>query len=210
MQRQSLLVSMRKAILHLKRADPVLAGIIKEVGAYGIVYTEPDFATLARSIVYQQLSGRVASVIYDRLERAASNGRLTPGALLRLTSEEMRAIGLSKQKISYLRDLAERSASGDIDFAALADAPDAEVFNRLTAVKGIGVWTVQMFLIFGLRRPNVLPSGDLGIRVAVKKAWKLEDLPKPKEIDRMAAGWHPYCSIASWYLWRSLEDKAGL
>ncbi len=210
MQRQSLPVSMRKAILHLKKADDVLAGIIKQVGSYAIQYTEPDFATLARSIVYQQLSGRVAMVIYDRLERASGNGRLTPEALLQLTAEEMRAIGLSKQKIAYLRDLAERSASGEIDFAALAEAPDDEVLSRLTAVKGIGVWTVQMFLIFGLRRPNVLPSADLGIRVAVKKAWKLKELPKPKEIDRMAAGWRPYCSVASWYLWRSLEDKAGL
>ncbi len=201
---------MRKAILHLKKADPVLAGIIKQVGPYGIQYTEPDFATLARSIVYQQLSGRVAMVIYDRLERASGNGRLTPEALLRLTTEEMRASGLSKQKIAYLRDLAERSASGEIDFATLAAAPDDEVLSRLTEVKGIGVWTVQMFLIFGLRRPNVLPSGDLGIRAAVKKAWRLKELPKPKEIDCMAAGWRPYCSVASWYLWRSLEDKAGL
>jgi DNA-3-methyladenine glycosylase II len=201
---------MRKALTHLKKADPVLREIIHRVGPYAIEYREPEFATLVRSIVYQQLSGRVARVIYDRLETAAGNGLLTPTGVLALTPEQMRALGLSSQKIAYIRDLAERTLSGTVDFGAFLELPDEEVLKRLTAVKGIGVWTVQMFLIFALKRLDVLPSADLGIRAAIRKAYGMEELPKPSEIDEMGRKWRPYCTVASWYLWRSLEDQAGL
>lgn len=201
---------MRKAIQHLKKTDPVLRGLIERIGPYEIEFLEPGFPTLAKSIIYQQLSGKVASIIYDRLEAAAGNGRLTAEGVLSLTPESMRALGLSKQKIAYLRDLAERTRSGEVDFSRIARLPDEKVCECLTAVKGIGIWTVQMFLIFGLRRVNVLPSGDLGIRAAVRKAYSLDELPKPAEIDEMGRKWRPYCTVASWYLWRSLEAKAGL
>ncbi len=201
---------MRKAILHLKKSDPVLRGIIERVGPYRIEYSPPRYETLVRSIVGQQLSGKAAATIYKRLEAACGGGELTPKAVLRLAPEEMRVLGLSQQKVAYVRDLAEKTASGEIDFAALERLPDEHVMEALTSVKGIGPWTVHMFLIFGLQRTNVLPSGDLGIRVAIKKAYGFEALPAPADIDRMAEGWHPYCSVASWYLWRSLEDKAGL
>ena len=201
---------MRKALHHLKKADPVLCALIDRIGPYGIEFLEPDFSTLAKSIVYQQLSGKVAATIFERVRAACGNAHLTPDGLLRLTPEEMRALGLSRQKIAYLRDLAERTVSGEINFASFGKLPDTAVIERLTTVKGIGTWTVQMFLIFALRRVNVLPAADLGIRAAVQKAYGLVELPKPDEVARIAGCWHPYCTVASWYLWRSLESKAGL
>jgi DNA-3-methyladenine glycosylase II len=202
---------MRKAILHLKKTDPVMRSIIEQVGPYRIEYSPAGFETLARSIIYQQLSGKVALTIYGRLEAACRGGKVTPGSVLALSGDEMRALGLSKQKIAYLRDVAAQAVSGELDFAQLDRLPDHEVMRKLTGIKGIGPWTVHMLLIFGMRRPNVMPSGDLGIRVAVQRAYRLEELPKPAEIDRMASQrWQPYCSVASWYLWRSLEDKPGL
>ena len=200
---------MRKAIQHLKLADSVLGGIIEQVGTYGIKFLEPDFETLVKSIVSQQLSGKVAKTIYGRLI-AAGGGRLTPESLLKLRPARMRALGLSRQKIDYIRDLARQARDGTVDFARLAEFSDLEVIDHLTAVKGIGVWTAHMFLIFALRREDVLPTGDLGIRVAIRKAYSLEDLPKPADMEALAEKWHPYCSVASWYLWRSLEANAGL
>lgn len=201
---------MRKAILHLKKSDPVLRGLIEQIGPYAIEFLEPDFATLVKAIVYQQLSGKVASVIFDRLAAAAGDGQLTAEAVLELRPRQMRALGLSRQKIAYIRDLAERTASGEVDFAALEKLPDEAVYERLTRLKGIGEWTVQMFLIFALRRANVLPSADLGIRAAVRKAYGYAEAPPPSEIEELAQKWRPYCTVAAWYLWRSLETKAGL
>jgi len=201
---------MRKALLHLKKADPVMAGLIERTGRYAIEYLEPDFEALAKAIVYQQLSGKVAEIIFNRLAGASGDGRLTPEGALRLSLPRLRALGLSRQKIAYLRDLAERTLSGQIDFAALRRLPDRLVYQRLTALKGIGPWTVQMFLIFALRRANVLPSADLGIRAAVKKAYGFAETPSPAQVEELAQAWHPYCTVASWYLWRSLETKAGM
>ena len=201
---------MRKAILHLKQSDPVLAGIIERVGAYRIEFREPEFPTLVRSIVYQQLSGKAAFTILSRLLGALPDGRLTPGAILALTPEQMRALGLSGQKTAYIRDLAERTRSGDLDFARFVEMTDEDVVQHLTRVKGVGVWTAQMFLIFALRRPNILPTGDLGVRAAIKKAYRLRELPKPEKIEKIAKPWHPYCSIAAWYLWRSLDGEAAM
>jgi len=205
-----ILLHMRKAILHLKKSDPVLRGLIERIGPYGIEFLEPDFATLVRAIVYQQLSGKAASVIFDRLAAAAGDGRLTPEAVLQLSPRKMRDQGLSKQKIAYIRDLAARAVSGEVDFAALEKLPDEAVYERLTRLKGIGVWTAQMFLIFALRRTDVLPSADLGIRAAVRRAYRYAELPKPSQVEKLAGKWRPYCTVAAWYLWRSLETKAGL
>jgi len=193
---------MRRGVEHLKAADPRLGSVIEAVGACRIQYMAPTFHSLARSIVYQQLSGAVASVIFSRLT-AAGGDPLSPEAILALSEAQMRAAGLSKQKLSYIRDLAARAP--EIEFQKLARLRDELVIKRLTQVKGIGVWTAHMFLLFGLRRKDVLPTGDLGIRTAIRNIYRLKDLPDPKRIELIARDWHPWCSVASWYLWRSLE-----
>jgi DNA-3-methyladenine glycosylase II len=196
---------MRSAIKHLKKSDPVIAAIIQRVGPCAIQYREPSFESLVRSIVYQQLSGRVASVIFGRLHAAAGEEQLTPAGIMKLRPEKMRKLGLSGQKTLYIRELAKHTKRGSIVFEDLHAAGDAAVIEHLTRVKGIGVWTAQMFLMFALRREDVLPVADLGIRSAMKKAYGLDDLPKPPEMEKIAAAWKPYSSIACWYLWRSLE-----
>src|ERR1022692_465097 len=200
---------MKEAIEHLRRNDPILSEIIRRVGDYGIQFREPGFDTLVRSIVYQQLSGRVASVIFGRLAKAAGDP-LTPENILKLRPARMRALGLSKQKTLYIRDLARHTRDGKLVFEELAALQDSLVIERLTQVKGIGVWTAHMFLIFALRRTDVLPTGDLGIRNAMRKAYAMAEPPTPAEMETMAQRWRPYCSVAAWYLWRSLEGDAAL
>ena len=197
---------MRKAIYHLKASDPVMAQIIERVGTYKIEYREPIFQTLVRSIVYQQLHGKAAATIFGRLKDAAKADPLTPESILRLRPQRMRALGVSPQKLSYIRELARSTRDGEVDFERCTALEDEAVIEHLTRVKGVGVWTVHMFLIFALRRPDVLPTGDLGIRAAMKKAYNLPDLPKPEEMARIAAAWRPYSSVACWYLWRSLDN----
>jgi DNA-3-methyladenine glycosylase II len=201
---------MRPAIQHLKKSDPVLASIIRKVGPFTMEYREPTFETLVRSIVYQQLSGRVASVIFGRLHAAAGEKELTPAGIMKLRTERMRKLGLSGQKTLYIRELAKHTRKGNVVFETLASLEDAGVIEHLTQVKGIGVWTAQMFLMFALRRHDVLPVLDLGIRTAVKKAYGLADLPKAPELETLATPWKPYSSIACWYLWRSLDGPAEL
>jgi DNA-3-methyladenine glycosylase II len=198
---------MEEAVSHLRLADPIMAGIVERVGPCRILRREPNFETLARSITFQQLSGKSASAIFGRLRKAVGR-RFTASAFLRLSEDELRACGLSRQKIASLTDLAERVTRREISFRKLAHLTDAEVIETLSQVRGVGVWTVQIFLIFALERPNVMPLGDLGIRAAVRKAYGLEALPKPLELAEIAKRWHPYCSVATWYLWRSLEGQA--
>ena len=162
---------------------------------------------LARAIVFQQLSTKAARTIYGRLEEAAG-GKLTPEAIQNLSVGEMRRAGLSRQKLGYIRDLAEHALSGKVDFAKLPSMSDDEVIASLSDIKGVGVWTAHMFLLFSLRRPNVLPVGDLGVRMAIQKAYRKRKMPTPKQVEQIAKGWHPYCSFAAWYLWRSLELPA--
>ena len=200
---------MKEAIQHLRKADPILSAIIDRVGEYRIEFRAPEFETLVKSIVYQQLSGRVATVIFGRL-REAVGSRLTPESLLKLRPARMRKLGLSTQKTAYIRDLARHTRDGKVVFTELPGLPDDAVIERLTQVKGIGSWTAHMFLIFALRRPDVLPTGDLGIRNAIRKAYALAELPLPAEVEAMALKWRPYCTVASWYLWRSLEGNANL
>jgi DNA-3-methyladenine glycosylase II len=200
---------MKQAIHHLRTHDPVLCQIIDRVGECTIRFRRADFETLVKSIVYQQLSGKVASVIFDRLSKAVK-GSVTPEAVLKLRPSRMRTLGLSTQKTAYIRDLARHSRDGRLVFEELAALPDAEVIERLTQVKGIGVWTAHMFLIFALARPDILPTGDLGIRNAIRKAYNLDAPPTPEEMEKMAEKWRPHCSVASWYLWRSLEPDANL
>jgi DNA-3-methyladenine glycosylase II len=199
---------MRKAVNHLKKSDPILAAIIAKVGPCRLAYREPVFGTLVRSIVYQQLNGKVASAILELLLNALPDREPTPAAILALTPEQMRAAGLSAGKSAYLRDLAEKTLAGEVEFESLGGLDDAAVIAHLTRVKGIGVWTAHMFLIFALRRGDVLPVGDLGVRSAVKKAYGLEAMPTPKEMEKIAEKWRPHCSVAAWYLWRSLDGPA--
>ncbi len=198
---------METAVLHLRTCDPVLAKIIERVGPCQLASREPTFETLARSITFQQLHGKAAATIFDRLRKAAGR-RFTAAAFLRLTPEQLRACGLSRQKIASLTDLAEHVVSRRINFRRLHTLEDEEVIAQLSGVRGVGVWTAQMFLIFALQRPNVMPLEDLGIRNAVRKAYGLAEIPKSAELAKIAAKWHPHCSVASWYLWRSLDGAA--
>jgi DNA-3-methyladenine glycosylase II len=195
---------MKKALDHLKKSDAILASIIARVGPCKMAYRDPTFEMLARAIVFQQLSTKAARTIYGRLEEAAG-GTLTPESIQNLSVGEMRRAGLSRQKLGYIRDLAEHALSGKVDFAKLPAMSDEEVIVSLTDIKGVGVWTAHMFLLFSLRRPNVLPIGDLGVRMAIQRAYKKRKMPTPKQVEQIAKGWHPYCSFAAWYLWRSLE-----
>jgi DNA-3-methyladenine glycosylase II len=202
---------MQAAIDHLKRADPVLARIIERVGPFRMGFREPEFASLARSIVFQQLNGRAALTIWNRLEEKTGTP-VTPEGVLKLRMPTLRKVGLSQQKAGYLRDLAKRAAAREINFAVLPSLSDDEVIAALTQVKGIGVWTAHMFLMFALRRENVLPTGDYGIRAAMQRAYRMRKMPVAKRMQKIAKAWHPYCSVACWYLWRSLdaptEEKA--
>jgi DNA-3-methyladenine glycosylase II len=198
---------MKKAIAHLKKSDTVLAAIIERAGAYKIHYREPDFETLVRSITNQQLNGTAAATIFARLHAAAKADPLTPESILKLRPARMRSVGLSGQKTKYIRELARMTRDGEVNFEQCATLENEAVVEHLTRVKGVGVWTVHMFLMFALRRHDVLPTGDFGIRMAMKKAYGLEDLPKPDEMEKIAAPWRPYSSVACWYLWRSLEVK---
>jgi DNA-3-methyladenine glycosylase II len=200
---------MKAAIRHLTQSDPVLAQIIGQVGPFRFSRREPTFETLARSVAFQQLSGKAAKTIFERLRKAAGR-RFTPFAFLKLTPEQLRTCGLSRQKIASLTDLAERTARKEINFRKLPLMTDEEVILQLSQVRGVGVWTAQMFLIFALERLNVMPTGDLGIRNAIRKAYGLADVPKPADLLQFSEKWHPYCSVASWYLWRSLDGPAEL
>jgi DNA-3-methyladenine glycosylase II len=195
-----------RAINHLKKSDPILAALIGRVGPCRLQFGEPTFHALAESILYQQLNGKAAATIFDRFTVQAGDP-LTPAGILKLTDAEMRAIGLSRQKTSYLRDLAEKTAAGLLEFERMSEMSEEEVIAHLTQVKGIGVWTAHMFLMFTLRRPDILPVGDYGIQAAIKKLYKKRKWPKPVVMQKVAKAWAPYRSVACWYLWRSLDIK---
>ena len=200
----------RQALVHLKRADPVMERVISVVGPCRFVVHSQgtEFNYLARSIIYQQLSGKAAATIYERVRALTGAPHIAPGPLLALTDAQLRAAGLSRQKTAYLRDLAEHAHSGRLPVERLARLPDDELHEVLQRVKGIGVWTVQMFQIFRLGRPDVLPVNDLGVRKGVQMAYRLRALPPPKRVEKIGACWAPFRSIASWYLWRLLDAKA--
>jgi len=165
------------------------------------------FEFIARSIIYQQLSGKAAATIHGRVQ-ALCGGALSVDPLTTLSDEALRGAGLSRQKLSYLRDLAAHATAGSLDTRHFPDLPDEEITRQMVAVKGIGVWTAQMFLIFRLGRPDVLPVLDLGVRKGVQRAYRLRKLPDAKRIEKIAACWAPYRSIGSWYMWRVLEVGA--
>ena len=194
----------------LMRRDPVLAAIIKKYGVCGLkTGREADiFCGLVEAIVSQQLSTRAAATIYGRLRALLPNGGIpTPEALLPLRDDALRGAGLSRQKLGYLRDLSVKMLDGSINTAGLQEMSDEEIVAELTKIKGIGRWTVEMLLIFRLTRPDVFPAGDLGIVKAIQKAYNLRKTPDVKRLHAIAERWRPYRSVASWYLWASLENK---
>ena len=190
------------------RRDPVLAAIIKRHGPcrLGAVRDRFDhFSMLVRAIVFQQLSTKAATTIHDRLLQCLPDGKPTPECLATITDAQYRGAGISRQKAAYLRDLCEKVGSGDVPLDSVDAMTDEEVIEALTKVKGIGRWTAEMFLIFRLQRPDVLPVGDLGIVNAIQRAYKLRKKPTPDRMRKLGEAWRPYRSIATWYLWRSLD-----
>lgn len=194
------------ATRHLRNADPVLGALIERIGPCRMQFGEPTFHSLAESILYQQLNGKAAATIFDRFTALAGDP-VTPGGILKLTDAEMRGVGLSRQKTAYLRDLSEKTAAGLLEFERMAEMTEGEVIAHLTQVKGVGVWTAHMFLMFTLRRPDILPVGDYGVQAAIKKHYKKRKWPKPAVMEKIARPWAPYRSIACWYLWKSLDIK---
>ncbi len=184
----------------------VLAAIIERIGPFRMQYGEPTFHALAEAILYQQLNGKAAVTIFNRFTALAGDP-LTPEGILKLTDAEMRGVGLSRQKTAYLRDLSEKTAAGLLEFERMQELTEQEVIAHLTQVKGVGVWTAHMFLMFTLRRPDILPTGDYGVQAAIKKHYKKRKWPKPAVMEKIAKPWAPYRSIACWYLWRSLDIK---
>jgi DNA-3-methyladenine glycosylase II len=201
---------LRAAVRHLKRVDPVLTRVITEVGPcrFTLRTDGSHFDHLARAIIYQQLSGRAAATIHARYDALYTEHGRSPDALVSLPDERLRAAGLSRQKIGYLRDLAGRVSAGTLVLDDIEALSDDGVIDALVHVKGIGRWTAQMFLMFRLGRPDVLPELDLGIRKGMQLAYRFRKLPTPQRVREVGAKWAPYRTIASWYLWRSLDGEA--
>jgi 3-methyladenine DNA glycosylase/8-oxoguanine DNA glycosylase len=201
----------RTSIRFLKRCDPVLARIIESVGPYRMqLRTEgTHFQALTRSIVFQQLSGKAAGTILSRFNALYPNNSPTPEALLATSEDTLRSVGLSRQKIAYMRDLSQKVVSGELPLDEVEQMSDDDLIKHLVQVKGIGRWTAQMFLMFRLGRPDVLPELDLGIQNAIKKAYRKRKRPSPKDVTKIGAKWRPHASVACWYLWRSLENGDG-
>jgi DNA-3-methyladenine glycosylase II len=191
---------------HLARRDPVLRDLMRVHGKCGLADAQnaDPFGALMKAIVSQQLSTKAAHTIYGRLI-ALFDGPPTPRALASLTDVQLRGVGLSGQKLRYMRDLADKVQGGSVPLQALDVMTDDEVIAALTQVKGIGRWTAEMFLMFRLHRPDVLPVDDLGIVKAVQKAYGLRKIPSPDRLNRIGEAWRPYRSVACWYLWRSLN-----
>jgi DNA-3-methyladenine glycosylase II len=196
----------------LMRRDPVLATAIKRIGPCGLAARQhaDHLSALVGAIVSQQLSTKAAATIFARVQALTAEGRITDSRqFAAIDDRALRAAGLSGQKVAYLRDLCARIDDGRLDLHALDTLPDEEVIARLTAVKGFGVWTAQMFLMFRLQRPDVLPVGDLGIVVAMQKLYRFRKRPDPRKMLKIGEAWRPYRTVACWYLWQSLRLDRG-
>jgi len=204
--------SLRAAYAHLREADPVLAELIEEHGPYGPRPGSDPYASLVRAILYQQLAGAAARAIQRRFYLLYGDDQdrtPSPEEILGSSDEQLRGAGLSRQKAGYLRDLAQHCADGALDFATIAKLPDDAVIERLTAVRGVGEWTAQIFLLAELGRPDVLPVGDLGVRNGMQVAYGLVDSPTPARAREIGAPWAPYRSVGSWYMWRAVSTVTG-
>ena len=192
------------------RRDPVLATAIKRIGPCRMAERQrkDHLSALVGAIVSQQLSTKAAATIYGRFLALFPDGHsLDAASIAEQSDEALRAVGLSTQKISYMRDLSARIVDGRLQLDALEALPDEEVIERLTAVKGFGRWTAEMFLMFRLHRPDVLPVGDLGIMNAIQRLYRMRKRPKPTRIQQLGEAWKPYRSVASWYLWQTLRNE---
>jgi DNA-3-methyladenine glycosylase II len=201
---------LKAAVTHLRRADPVLRAVIDELGPDGLHdragRPADHYGALVRSIVGQQLSTKAALSIFNRLIDRFGGRTPTPTEVLDDDPGELRAAaGLSRAKVSFLRSLAEHVLDGSLELERLDRLSDEEVISELVAVRGLGIWSAHMFLMFHLRRPDVLPVGDLGIRRVIKERYGLDVLPSPAEMERIAEPWRPYRTIACRFLWRSLD-----
>jgi DNA-3-methyladenine glycosylase II len=201
----------RASIRHLKRVDPLLAEVIESVGPCKLQLRTDGthYEALVRSIVFQQLSGKAASTILGRVHALYPNNTPTPDAVMATSDETLRSAGLSRQKIGYLRDLSSKVRSGELPLDHVDSLGDDDLIAHLVQVKGIGRWTAQMFLMFRLGRPDVLPELDLGIQNAIKKLYRKRKRPLPKDVKKIGAKWSPHASIASWYLWRFVDGDGG-
>lgn len=197
----------RKAIAHISTVDPVMARVIDAIGSCRLTLRDQGshFDAIARSIVFQQLSGKAAGTIHGRFESLYGGRSPLPAELTVTSDEQLRGVGLSRGKSAYLKDLAARVVSGELPVETLHELSDEDVIAALTRVKGIGRWTAQMFLMFRLGRPDVLPDLDLGIQKGIQRAYRLRKLPSPERVKKIGANWAPYRTIASWYLWRLLD-----
>ena len=195
------------AAAHLRSVDPVVGALIDRFGAYQPRWHADAYQRHLTSILFQQLAGSAARAIQRKwLALYGDDGRFpTPPEILATSDDQFRAAGVSRQKASYLRDLAEHVVAGRLDFEHIDELSDDEVIEHLTAVKGIGVWTAHMFLMFHLGRPDVLPVGDLGVRNGMRVAYGLETVPTPKQAAEIGEKWRPYRSVGSWYMWRAVE-----
>ena len=199
-----------EALEHLSSADARLGTIIGSVGKWSIQMQKDPFQSLVEAIIYQQLAGRAADAIYARFLKIYGGRFPSPAKLLTTKDAKLRAAGLSSRKAGYIKDLALHVQDGRLELDKLASMSDEEVIEQLVSVKGIGRWTAEMFLIFCLGRPDVLPIGDLGLRRAMQNAYSLPDLPEPAAMRDIAKCWKPYCSVATWYMWKSLEKFKGI
>ena len=198
-----------EAVAHLRSHDAIMAGLIDQIGPFNFTphRTNNLFEALLRSIVYQQLHGKAAATILGRVHSVLEpHGGPSPSAFATATDEQLRAAGLSRAKLAAIRDLAAKCIDGTVpSWRDAKKLEDNELITRLTTVRGIGPWTVHMLLIFHLGRPDVMPTGDFAIRLAFKKLYRKRSDPKPEAILKLARCWQPYRSVASWYLWRSLD-----
>ena len=196
----------RKARIHLSKADPILARIIAEVGPVGIQPRRERFQALARAIIFQQLAGAAASAIYGRFVGLFPGVEFpSPEQVLAKTDAELRAVGLSEKKALYIKDLAAHIRDRKLDFHKFPTMTDEEIIEHLIMVKGIGRWTAEMFLMFNLGRPDVMPADDLGVQNAIKRHYRMRQRPNRKRLLKHAERWRPYRTAAAWYLWRSLN-----
>lgn len=193
------------AILHLRAADPVMKELIGRVGPYTLRPHPDRFGMLVRSILAQQISTAAARSIRARVEQLVAPEKPTAESLAALTIEQLRSAGVSPQKAAYLHDLCEKTLDGTLDLPAIGRLSDDEAIGRLVKVKGIGVWTAQMFLMFSLGRLDVFPHDDLGIRTALRNLYSLKDLPDKATSHAIAEPWRPFATVASWYCWRSVD-----
>lgn len=190
---------------YLKRRDPALARLINVVGPIRFQMDNDHYEALVGSIIFQQLAGSAAQAILNRFKQLYGGRLPRPREYLMTDEKKLRAAGLSPQKISYIKDLAERLENGTLDLKKLEGLSDDEAIHELDEVRGVGRWTAEMFLIFMLGRTDVLPVDDLGLQKAAKKIYKLRKLPTREKFERLAEKWRPYSSISTLYLWRSTE-----